>query len=232
MLWPGMEPTTFWCTGWCSSQASHWPGQGCCILKYRIIFKVPKVGYYSKQNYLKMTWKKNHWFEGEREKHRFVVPFIYAFMGCFLHVPWPGIEPAILAYWDDALTNQPPSQGFQMTFKTHERKYDTKCLIYYVATLTQLVLSVVLWSLLMFTHSCNQLFVIFFTVLKHVSVFISFIVCLDVFFSFPFTRKHCRTVRVCCRGLARSLALAVGLQLKKLIEEGIIHKESHRRNLF
>ena len=37
--------------------------------------------------------------------HWFVVPLIYAFMGWFLYVPWPGIEPATLAYWDDTLTN-------------------------------------------------------------------------------------------------------------------------------
>ena len=43
-----------------------------------------------------------HWFEGgregekggERERHQFVVPLIYAFTGCFLHVPWPRIEPS------------------------------------------------------------------------------------------------------------------------------------------
>ena len=33
-----------------------------------------------------------------REKHWFVVPLIYAFIGLFLSVPWPGIEPTILAY--------------------------------------------------------------------------------------------------------------------------------------
>ena len=34
--------------------------------------------------------------ETEREKHCFVVPLIYAFMGCFLHVPSPGIK---LQHW-------------------------------------------------------------------------------------------------------------------------------------
>ena len=41
----------------------------------------------------------------EREKHQFVVPLICAFIGCFLYVPWPRIEPATLAYWDNTLTN-------------------------------------------------------------------------------------------------------------------------------
>ena len=31
--------------------------------------------------------------------------FFYAFIGCFLYVPQPGIKPATLIYWDDALTN-------------------------------------------------------------------------------------------------------------------------------
>ena len=36
--------------------------------------------------------------EREREKHRCVFQLTYAFTGCFLYVPWPGIEPATLAY--------------------------------------------------------------------------------------------------------------------------------------
>ena len=43
--------------------------------------------------------------EREKEKHRFVVPFIDAFIGCFLHVPSPELEPAALVYGDDALSN-------------------------------------------------------------------------------------------------------------------------------
>ena len=35
-----------------------------------------------------------------------VVPLIYAFVGCFLHVPWPEIKPATLAQQVDALTNR------------------------------------------------------------------------------------------------------------------------------
>ena len=32
----------------------------------------------------------------KKEKHWFVVPVIYAFIGCFLYVPWLKIKPAIL----------------------------------------------------------------------------------------------------------------------------------------
>ena len=49
-----------------------------------------------------------------RERARFVVPLIYAFIGCFLCVLYVGIKPATLVYWDDALTNwatQPGPQG-------------------------------------------------------------------------------------------------------------------------
>ena len=44
----------------------------------------------------------------EREKQQFVDLLIYAFVGCFLYVPWPGIEPATLVYQDDVLTNWAP----------------------------------------------------------------------------------------------------------------------------
>ena len=40
----------------------------------------------------------------EREKHRFAVPLIYAFIGWFLYVPSVGIEPTILAYRNNTLT--------------------------------------------------------------------------------------------------------------------------------
>ena len=51
----------------------------------------------------------------ESERHQLVVPLIYAFIGCFLYVPWPGIEPATLAYQDDALTDwaTQPGPGLQ-----------------------------------------------------------------------------------------------------------------------
>ena len=42
---------------------------------------------------------------GVEEKRRFVVPFIYTLIGCFLYVPWLGIESITLVYWDNALTN-------------------------------------------------------------------------------------------------------------------------------
>ena len=40
----------------------------------------------------------------DRDRLSFAVALIYAFTGCFLYVPQPGIEPATLAS-DDALTN-------------------------------------------------------------------------------------------------------------------------------
>ena len=46
-----------------------------------------------------------------REREWFVVPPIYAFSGCFLYVPWQGIEPATLVYPDDALTTELPGHG-------------------------------------------------------------------------------------------------------------------------
>ena len=44
-------------------------------------------------------------WEKEREKQWFVFPLIYAFIGWFLYVPWLGIEPPKLMYWDDTLAN-------------------------------------------------------------------------------------------------------------------------------
>ena len=41
----------------------------------------------------------------EKEKHWYAVPPIYAFIVCFLYVPWLDIKPATLAYRDNALTN-------------------------------------------------------------------------------------------------------------------------------
>lgn len=43
--------------------------------------------------------------EEGREKYWFAVPLIYIFISWSLRVPWPRIEPATLAYPDDALTN-------------------------------------------------------------------------------------------------------------------------------
>ena len=52
----------------------------------------------------------------EREKHRSVVPLISAFTG-WLYVLWWEIEPATLAYWDDALTNWATQPGLKYIFK-------------------------------------------------------------------------------------------------------------------
>ena len=40
----------------------------------------------------------------ERETDQFLVPLIYAFIDWFWYVPWPVVEPAILAYGDDTVT--------------------------------------------------------------------------------------------------------------------------------
>ena len=48
---------------------------------------------------------------GGREKHQFVVPFIYALIGWFLNGLWPGIEPSTLAYRDGTLTNWATQAG-------------------------------------------------------------------------------------------------------------------------
>ena len=41
----------------------------------------------------------------ERERNiDLLCPLIYAFIDWFLYMPWPGIKPTTLAYWDDALT--------------------------------------------------------------------------------------------------------------------------------
>ena len=59
-----------------------------------------------------------NWFE--REKHWFVVPLIYAFIGWFLNVPWPSIRPAALAFLGDALNQlKDPARAFQTVFPMH-----------------------------------------------------------------------------------------------------------------
>ena len=52
----------------------------------------------------------------ERQKHRFVIPLIYSFIGWFLCVPWPGVKPTTLAYQDDALTNWTAWTGLLFLF--------------------------------------------------------------------------------------------------------------------
>ena len=44
-------------------------------------------------------------------RERFTVPLVHAFLGGFLHVPWPGIERATPVHWGDALTNWATQQG-------------------------------------------------------------------------------------------------------------------------
>ena len=43
--------------------------------------------------------------ERERERNRLGVPLTDALIGWFVHVPWPGMEPAALVYQDDTPTN-------------------------------------------------------------------------------------------------------------------------------
>ena len=78
-----------------------------------------------KQSIKNMWWKvclqikkKNYRliFYREREKHQFAVPLIYVFIDSFLHVLWSGIEPATLAYWDDALTNSATQPGLHILY--------------------------------------------------------------------------------------------------------------------
>ena len=47
----------------------------------------------------------------EKEKHPFIVPFAYVFIGWFLFVPT--IKPTILVYWDNAVTNWASGQGLR-----------------------------------------------------------------------------------------------------------------------
>ena len=51
---------------------------------------------------------------GARKEHQFV-PLIYACISWFLYVPWPGIKPATLLYWDDALTTWATQLGPNFT---------------------------------------------------------------------------------------------------------------------
>ena len=53
----------------------------------------------------------------DREKYWFVVLPMYAFIGCFLYVPWLEIEPSTLAYQDDTPTHCATRPG-------------TKCLVH------------------------------------------------------------------------------------------------------
>ena len=52
----------------------------------------------------------------EKGKHWFVVSLTYVFIGWYLYVSWLGIEPATLAYGDDALTNGAPYVGLKRCF--------------------------------------------------------------------------------------------------------------------
>ena len=60
----------------------------------------------------------NNWFQRKkasrgrgREKHLFVVPLVYAFIGWFLYVPWSEIKPTMLARQDNTPTNWATQPG-------------------------------------------------------------------------------------------------------------------------
>ena len=63
----------------------------------------------------------------EREKHRFVVPLIYASIGWFLYVTWLGIQPPILAYQNNTHTDWTFSLNAHQ-FENHlPGEWDTVC---------------------------------------------------------------------------------------------------------
>ena len=58
--------------------------------------------------------------ERERERETLICCSTYfAFIRWFLYVPWPGIEPATLAYWDDVLTNRTTWPGHIFSIFTY-----------------------------------------------------------------------------------------------------------------
>ena len=68
--------------------------------------------------------------ERETDRHRFVVPLIYAFIGWFLYVPWQDLvwTHYTLVYQDDALTNWatcagPCTRDFRQGNKIRKRNY-------------------------------------------------------------------------------------------------------------
>ena len=109
----------FWLVQW-SGHCSHmriplhspWlPGSVDVVQTLLIILTV--VGYFSRETwYMSVyvyicthTFLKNYWFKRVREKYWSLVPLVFAFIGWFLYVPWPGIEPSTLVYGYDTVTN-------------------------------------------------------------------------------------------------------------------------------
>lgn len=67
-----------------------------------------------------MTWERESEEGGEGKGERsisslfhLVVLFSCVLIGCFSHLPWPGIKPLTLVCWDDALPTEPPGQSLQ-----------------------------------------------------------------------------------------------------------------------
>ena len=86
--WLGIELATFQFTG---RHLIHWA--------------TPSRAIYLKKFFFYLLIFRESELASEWERHRFVGPLIYAFIGWFLYVPWLGIEPATLGYGDDSLTN-------------------------------------------------------------------------------------------------------------------------------
>ena len=68
-------------------------------------FKMYYLEEYWKHVFSKFSFILEREGETERVRHQFVVSLIYAFIGWFLYVSWPEIEPETLVYWGDTLTN-------------------------------------------------------------------------------------------------------------------------------
>ena len=74
-----------------------------------------------------LTFEREEMRGGEGE--RFVVPLISAFIGCFLYVPWPGIEPSTLAHRDSAPTSGAPARALARTL-VRSRLDVVRCLFF------------------------------------------------------------------------------------------------------
>lgn len=85
---------------------------------WKIFFKNTHFLMKSHVTFLKLTL--------EREKQWFV---IYAFIVCFLYVPWMEIKPETLVYQDNALTNWAIQSGPHLHFHVSKQLSDYKIII-------------------------------------------------------------------------------------------------------
>ena len=65
------------------------------------------------------------WLTWERDNHQFVVPLTDAFIGWFLYVPWPEMEPITLMYRGDTLTSGAPQPGHPPFHRGRNRNLDS-----------------------------------------------------------------------------------------------------------